>query len=144
MWHPWYLLLILGLTAICLINTVCIQFFAGRLFYEHRAPNNFRYFNFTNGSLQQQTCTVCVHVFTLLFLRLLVDSQNSQKWSPAKICTHKVWHTVTRYVCTSIRMLLTSGWPWRSYGIFIAGHHGLLSILQVMNVYTPCMASHLR
>ena len=54
------------------------------------APNNFRDFNFVNGGLQQQSRAVCVHVFVFLFSRSPVDSRNSQKQSPAKICMHTV------------------------------------------------------
>ena len=71
-------------------NTVCVQIFAGRIFRKRPAPNNIRDFDMTNGSLQLQTCTVCLQIFAFSFSRLPVDSRNSQKYSPAKICTHTV------------------------------------------------------
>ena len=64
--------------------------FAGRIFRKRPAPNNIRDFDLTNGSLQLQTCTVCLQIFVFSFSRMPVDSRNSQKYSPAKICTHTV------------------------------------------------------
>ena len=51
--------------------TVCVQIFAGRICCKCPAPNNCKFhdLNFVNGGLQQQICTVCVHVFTFLFSR---------------------------------------------------------------------------
>ena len=49
------------------LYTGCVQIFAGRIFRERPAPNNFRDFNFVNGGLQQQSCPVCVHIFVFLF-----------------------------------------------------------------------------
>ena len=49
------------------LTTVCVQIFMGRIFHERPAPNNFCNFNFANGGLQQQTCTVCMHVSHFYF-----------------------------------------------------------------------------
>ena len=43
------------------------------------APNNFLDFNFAKGGLQQQTYTVCIHIFTFIFSRSPVDLRNSRK-----------------------------------------------------------------
>ena len=54
-------------------GTVCIHIFVGRIFREHPASNHFRDFNFANSGLQQQSCTISIHIFAFLFLRLPID-----------------------------------------------------------------------
>ena len=44
------------------------------------AQNNFHDFNFVNGGLQQQTCTVCMHILAFLFSRMPIVSRNSRKF----------------------------------------------------------------
>ena len=55
-------------------HIVCLQIFTRSIFHERPAPDNFCDFNFANGGLQLQTCTVCVQIFEFSFSQTFVDS----------------------------------------------------------------------
>ena len=74
------------------IITVCVQIFAGHIFHERPAPNNFHDFNFTNGGLQLQTCTVCVRIFHFHFrerplIHEIHENKVPQKFVNIRYCT---------------------------------------------------------